>query len=202
MHTEVWWVFACFVTIPRAEHRGEVLWFPTTPQPQLFLILRALCSSVWHQTCHVSPAWAGLWSTAHQSLPALRGWQAAATLLRAFFTDNSTISAPGGALWVQQLETSWFLCYFSIFHNCEGETRALPTQPGQEPVDAYTSILPPAKPCPAWASPLLTLGDPDSSCGCLWLNLKMVSTLSVGLASIKAGMCSHCGGNRLKHGSG
>lgn len=32
-------------------------------------------------------------------------------------------------------------CCFSIFHNCESETRAFPTQPGQTPIGAY--ILPP-----------------------------------------------------------
>lgn len=37
---------------------------------------------------------------------------------------------------------SSFLRCFSIFHHCEGEPQAFPTQPEQAPVGAYTSIPP------------------------------------------------------------
>lgn len=117
----------------------------------------------------------------------------------AFSQPSSKISAPGGALRVQQLETSSLVCCFSIFHNCEGETKAFPTQPGQAPVGAYTSILTRSQTLPRTSLPSARRQGTRSPRGCLWLNFKTVSSLSVGLTHLKAGPCSHRrGGNGLK----
>lgn len=117
----------------------------------------------------------------------------AATQLQAFFTAGN-ISAMGGALGVQQLEASSFCCCFAIFLSARVPAKRCLRSPGRRPQVLAAPSAPAAKPCPAAASPLLAVGEADSLRGWFSLNFRTVSSPSVGLTHVKAGLCSHCGG--------